>query len=873
MTSRCETIALPFPIASAPKKARIATAAANAAIRTELIDVSATTGKTINGPITAWTIGTAPDIVEHVAGAADNGHLLVFYRSRNSNGWRVVDASAEAGQTIVGDFFTSWITTDGEFTVEHVAASSPSGDLLVFYWSPRNSKWKVVNATAESGRKAVRGLTSWLSTTEAFTVEHVAAVGANGELTVFWWSPRAGRWQAVDASAEAGRTVAAHSLTSWVTHDGESTVEHVAATNAAGEVLVFYWSSTHGKWQVVDATKESGRKAVGGLTSWVTTSGKYTVEHVAGVDSSGQLNVFWWSPAAGHWQAVNATRIARGANAAGTPQALPRAATTTPEMVVSRSTVNGLLLHWWTSALDWQVIDLAEYAGTHVTGDPVAWTHPGADAPERVAVRSASGHLLVFQSSGAERQMVEELRQPAFSLPRMRKVRRKLLTILWDPHRPTAPRPSREAVEAAVLGAVDSVRDYYLENSDGLYTIESAGVYGWYDSDYPPSEYWPGGGKAGRDSGAEAIRKAVAQFDFAAFDADRDSDVEAKELGILFILPGTGDGGGLNRIVGEDYTTRQTAKGITVDGKKVTWIAEVSIGAPPGPGIVAHELAHLLLGHGDMYFAFFTPSAAGTYSLMDQDGRAPHLDPFAKLKLGWLHPRVLLRSGRYRLPAVETHYVAWVLPNLRAQTPEYFIVENRSPGTSYDKVLPDRGLAVWHVMENPATYDMAAPPPNVSAQQWATLGSGPNAWARKAIRMIRPIQTPPFDNSRALWDGSDSATGYDLLSADPNPVHATLRWADGTESGYALRDISAAGPEMEVSVEVPEPTAQRVVPSVRFTPRAVADQQVRNADLVPKFGGSAGTGTAWVFSQSPAAGAKVAPGATITMRLQTGPVP
>ena len=34
---------------------------------------------------------------------------------------------------------------------------------------------------------------------------------------------------------------------------------------------------------MVDATAESGQHVVGGLTSWLTTSGGATVEHVAGV--------------------------------------------------------------------------------------------------------------------------------------------------------------------------------------------------------------------------------------------------------------------------------------------------------------------------------------------------------------------------------------------------------------------------------------------------------------------------------------------------------------------------------------------------------------------------------------------------------------
>lgn len=177
------------------------------------------------------------------------------------------------------------------------------------------------------------------------------------------------------------------------------------------------------------------------------------------------------------------------------------------------------------------------------------------------------------------------------------------------------------------MGTIGSVRSYFLENSDGLFTIDSAGVLGWYDADHPPSAYWPGGGEPGRDSGAEAIRKAAAEFDLKSFDLTGDGAVSADELGILFILPGTGDGGVLNHIVGEDFTTGETASGITVGGVKITWIAEVSIGSPPGPGIVAHELSHLLLGHGDMYFTFFTPRLAFTPSW---------------IKTGWHH--ILTRS-------------------------------------------------------------------------------------------------------------------------------------------------------------------------------------------------------------------------------------
>jgi M6 family metalloprotease-like protein len=746
--------------------------------RTTAIDVSAATGRTIRGPVTAWTTGTGTSAVEHVAGTTATGSLVVFYRSPNSGGWRAVDASAEAGRVAAaGTALTSWVTRDGPYTVEHVAAIGAGNRLLVFYWSPRNGAWRVVDATAESGRSVASGLTSWVTQSGTTTVEHVAGIAPNGHLTVFWWSPTNGAWRAVDASAEAGKAVTAGSgLTSWTSTDGPYTVEHVAAVGAGNTLLTFYWSPRNGAWRAVDATAESGRRVASGLTSWVTRSGTTTVEHVAGVAPNGNLAVFWWTPANGAWRAVDATLISRGPTTAGAPSAMPGS----PELVVARSTTGGLLMHWWTSALDWQSVDLAATTGSVIAGDPVTWRMPTGAAPERIAVRGANDHLLVFETGGQERQLVSAMRAPTAGLKHMRKVRRDVLTILWDPHKPGIARPSRASVEATM----NSVRNYYVENSDGLYTIDSAGIVGWFDSDYAPAEYWPPDGTPGRDSGAEAIRKAAATFDFARYDLDGDGDVDANELGILFVIPGTGDGGGLNRIVGEDYTTRNTAKGITVDGKKITWIAEVSIGAPPGPGIVAHELAHLLLDLGDMYFPFFNPYASGAYSLMDQDGQAPHLDPASKLKLGWLHPQPVLRSGRYRLQEIERSHVPLALIDPRRGTKEYFILENRFPGTSYDRFLPDSGLAIWHVIEDEATYRNTRPP-GVSQENWNRV----SGWPRQGIRMIRPVVTPPFNNSRALWDGTDP--------------DVSLRWADGTLSGFRLRDLSPPGPTMQVTIDVP----------------------------------------------------------------------
>ena len=142
----------------------------------------------------------------------------------------------------------------------------------------------------------------------------------------------------------------------------------------------------------------------------------------------------------------------------------------------------------------------------------------------------------------------------------------------------------------------------------------------------------------------------------------------------------------------------------------------------------------------------------------------------------------------------------WILAVPARGLKEYFIVENRWRGTSYDKAMADvGGLAIWHIMEDPATQMSSLPPPGVTAEQWATIGGG----LRRAVRMLRPKVTPPFDDATALRDGSDSNTGFDVLSDDPNPARSSLKWGDGTPSGFAIRNLSPAGAIMSADLIVP----------------------------------------------------------------------
>jgi CotH protein len=111
----------------------------------------------------------------------------------------VVNVSQTVGGQKIKGHVTSWQTRDGPYNVEHLAAASPNGDLLVFWWTPQRGDWQVVNVSAlAGGQKIIGPLTSWQKTyTDAngpFNVEYVAGTTPGGNRAAFFWSPRA-NWQ------------------------------------------------------------------------------------------------------------------------------------------------------------------------------------------------------------------------------------------------------------------------------------------------------------------------------------------------------------------------------------------------------------------------------------------------------------------------------------------------------------------------------------------------------------------------------------------------------------------------------------------------------------------------------------------------------
>lgn len=370
---------------------------------------------------------------------------------------------------------------------------------------------------------------------------------------------------------------------------------------------------------------------------------------------------------------------------------------------------------------------------------------------------------------------------------------RPLLVILLGPNDPNAvPTVTPQQIHNRIFGASNSVHAYFYENSYHTFTVSEAFITPWLVAQDDPATTVDESSFGFvysidklEEKSAWVIKQVetMTSFRFSAYDrSPKDGKITIEELAILWVYPGGGNA---------------RARGIRPEPVKVGSLTQgVQIGTlirggeDMTAGMIAHELAHQLLNLGDLYSDGVYPGV-GEYSLMCDS--AAHLDPWTKIKLGWLRPTVVTNDGWYDLADVETIPQAYILHNPTHGVQEYFVVENRWPGTSEERVLIDRGLAVWRIEERYA---------------------GQDDWARKTFALvaadgsvppasIQPDTCPSRPN--ALWDGADAATAYALTSSS---WPATLRWSDGSASEIAIAFVSTAAPLMHLYIDMP-PLATR----------------------------------------------------------------
>lgn len=284
----------------------------------------------------------------------------------------------------------------------------------------------------------------------------------------------------------------------------------------------------------------------------------------------------------------------------------------------------------------------------------------------------------------------------------------------------------------AEYGATGSARDFYVENSGGVFTPQFD-VYGpvklKYDMRHYGANNYYGDDAAPEEMVIEACDALDAEgVDFSVYDTNGDGQID--NVFIFYAGYGEADSYVADAVWphSADILDFQLGKDYTYDGlilNRYGCTCEISYAnaRPDGIGTFVHEFSHVM-GLPDLYATEYTNSfTPGSYSVLDvgpynNKGRTPpHYSSFERYCLDWLTPEKLEVSGEYELEALHKSNKGYILPT--AKENEFFMLENRQQECC-DAFIPGHGMVVWHIDYDKKVWDANAVN-NVRSHQYVDL--------------------------------------------------------------------------------------------------------------------------------------------------------
>ena len=343
------------------------------------------------GPATNWKSLNGDVLVEHIAAADQDGHLILFYSYVGAD-WKAVDITEKTGATIAIERPQSWLFIEGSVVFEKLAAPAPNGDLLVFSWHS-GSDWEVTNLSAATGRKITGPVTSWITASDDLPVEHLAARAVNDDLLVFY-RPAGSVWGVANVTSITGQKIGGEPEGWKVDVSGAETQEKVAVPAGDGSLLLFtYLPSTD--WHVTNLTAITGQSVAGPADVWFDPIALY--EKLAARAPNGDLVIFYYDQIDLTWQVTNVTSVTGQRIAGPVASWRTKNGATWYEHVTAAGPNQHLYVFYKPTGGVWQVVDVTNLTGTTISQRPTAWVAPvGTTDVERVAAPSFDGRLYAF---------------------------------------------------------------------------------------------------------------------------------------------------------------------------------------------------------------------------------------------------------------------------------------------------------------------------------------------------------------------------------------------------------------------------------------------------------------------------------------------
>ena len=246
------------------------------------------------------------------------------------------------------------------------------------------------------------------------------------------------------------------------------------------------------------------------------------------------------------------------------------------------------------------------------------------------------------------------------------------------------------------FGNNGSVFDYFNEVSNG--NLQYTNVVAPYYRAKKPKKYYTDRTVAFAKRAQELIREALSYhiakgFNFSALTADPQNFIYA--LNVFYAGP-------CPNAWKEGLWPHQSSLATKIklaDGRSFADYQITDMGDRLTLGTFCHENGHMICDFPDLYpYTAGKGLGAGNYCLMCYGGTGSnatnpvHVGAYLKNEAGWGTATPAAKGKSYSLTAGQNQFV------LHGSATNYYIIENRFK-SGRDALLPDSGLAIWHVDE------------------------------------------------------------------------------------------------------------------------------------------------------------------------------
>ena len=380
---------------------------------------------------------------------------------------------------------------------------------------------------------------------------------------------------------------------------------------------------------------------------------------------------------------------------------------------------------------------------------------------------------------------------------------------------------------------VGSVRDYFIEQSYGMLTID-------FDVVGPITmpqtrEYYGSSPNSNLDDRApemiiEALKLADSELNYADYDWDGNGEVE--QIYVIFAGRTYSDTPGYIwphqwYLSSAKYfgcgAGRQRLDGVYIDAYAVSQeLADAS--TPMGIGTACHEFSHCL-GYPDVYDTSYSGGTAGQYwDVLDTGSyNGPRLigevpSPYTAYERwagGWMDLIPLTEPCRViDMPALNEEGVAYIIKNT-GNSNEYYILENRQQKT-FGTYNIGHGLMVWHIDYNKTAWANNTVNTNKNHQRITFLPADGQVGVLQGSGGYYQYYVSSADESgdpypgRTKVDSVQQLTWYKSESGGDrthkNRIHSITESADGKISFTYGNYVPLAAPEANNPTEITEST-------------------------------------------------------------------